>query len=138
MRRKNWKAHLEQKREYYRRNRDKILRQQYIKYWQDPLHDHAKKIVKRYGLTREQYQDLLIRQNNGCAICKRPRGKRRLAVDHNHVTSRVRGLLCTRCNRMLADAKDSIELLRAGIVYLEYDMALGTGASSLPDEKELE
>ena len=59
-------------------------------------------------------------------------------MDHNHVTSRVRGLLCTRCNRMLADAKDSIELLRAGIVYLEYDMALGTGASSLPDEKELE
>jgi hypothetical protein len=55
------------------------------------------------GLSTEDYQKLLTRQDGRCAICRRRCGRgRRLAVDHDHATGRVRGLLCFRCNTSLA------------------------------------
>lgn len=51
-----------------------------------------------YGITEEQYLQLLAEQNGGCAICGKPPGKRQLAVDHCHKTGVIRGLLCGRCN----------------------------------------
>ncbi len=93
---------------------------QYTKYW--AKHGAAKKertqeyrksrpeIVAdyhrkhKYGLTAEQYAIIRDRQNNLCAICFQPEtstlnGKvRNLAVDHNHITTKVRALLCSSCN----------------------------------------
>lgn len=54
-----------------------------------------------YGITIEQYDAMLAKQNGVCAICQNPpRGKmKRLSVDHDHITGAVRGLLCITCNR---------------------------------------
>lgn len=55
-----------------------------------------------YGITAQQYDQMLVDQKGRCAICSRlPLGKRRLHVDHNHETWSVRGLLCRRCNSLV-------------------------------------
>lgn len=62
---------------------------------------------KRYGITPEQYDQMLSEQQGVCAICNstpesdRNRELQRLAVDHDHDTGEVRGLLCARCNLSL-------------------------------------
>jgi len=77
------------------------------------------KLKRVYGLTVEQYDALLASQDGRCAICKRmsPDG-RRLHVDHDHQTRRVRGLLCHDCNRGLGIFKDSADLLAAALDYI--------------------
>jgi len=58
----------------------------------------------KFGITPEQYDLVLAAQNGGCAICGSTLGDengRRLAVDHDHASGRVRGLLCVACNRQL-------------------------------------
>jgi recombination endonuclease VII len=63
----------------------------------------ARRLAKRRGITEASYHALLERQARRCAICSKACGTgRRLAVDHDHVTGRVRGLLCFRCNTSLA------------------------------------
>lgn len=52
-----------------------------------------------YGMTEADYQQLFDKQCGVCAICGRPPHRRRLAVDHDHKTGSVRGLLCDACNR---------------------------------------
>lgn len=54
-----------------------------------------------YGITIEEYEQLFIEQNGLCAICKTEPLKYKLAVDHDHDTGAVRGLLCSRCNRAI-------------------------------------
>lgn len=65
---------------------------------------HAARIERVYGLTAEQYDDLLKLQGGKCAICRRRPKTKRLAVDHSHKTNEVRGLLCSRCNHDLMGA----------------------------------
>lgn len=55
----------------------------------------------RYGITTDQYDDMLAAQGGTCAICGRPPKNRRLYVDHDHDNGRVRGLLCASCNSSL-------------------------------------
>lgn len=55
-------------------------------------------------------------QGGRCAICRK---RRTLVVDHDHVTRRVRGLLCLNCNVMLGHAKDDPKILTAGAAYLK-------------------
>lgn len=50
---------------------------------------------------RGQYDALAQTQGGVCAICGRPPGTRKLDIDHDHKTMRLRGLLCHRCNRYL-------------------------------------
>lgn len=82
------------------------------------------KVRWNFGLEPEEYEALLKEQNNVCAICLRPetvawRGKiKRLAVDHDERTGRVRGLLCTHCNTLLGKAQDNPETLLRAIEYL--------------------
>jgi len=84
-------------------------------YWKNV---RAPKISYNYGITEEQYKLLLRLQRKVCAICKCP-DKRRLGIDHDHITGQVRGLLCTRCNLMLGLSKDSIDLLQTSVEYLK-------------------
>src|SRR5262249_52903505 len=77
-----------------------------------------KSLLAQYGLTPADYAAMLKRQGGRCAIC-RERPGHRLYVDHCHVTGRVRGLLCIRCNFAVGLFKDRPDLLRAGAVYLE-------------------
>jgi len=73
------------------------------KYCSDDCLQHASTVrrvhlLNRYNLTPEDYDRMLKRQNGVCFLCKAKPVGRRLAVDHDHATGRVRGLLCTGCN----------------------------------------
>lgn len=88
---------------------------------------HAASIEKTYGLTAEQYEQLLKRQGGKCAICRaRPKSKR-LAVDHDHKTGEVLGLLCSRCNHDLkGSAWDSLAMATALWHYMNTPPASGS------------
>ena len=81
--------------------------------------------LTKFNLTPEQYHSMHDAQGGLCAICQKPetavwRGKvRRLAVDHDHVTSKVRQLLCGKCNAVLGMSDDNILILEAAIAYLK-------------------
>ncbi len=79
---------------------------------------------RQYGLTHDEYMALLEAQGGACAICGGSAQQRALAVDHDHVTSAIRGLLCDRCNPMLGYARDSIAILEAAIEYLKRNQVL--------------
>lgn len=74
-------------------------------------------LKKKFALTLEQYQELLERQRNTCKICGEV-FKKTPHIDHDHITGRVRGLLCRGCNLMLGNARDSISILEEAISYL--------------------
>jgi hypothetical protein len=57
--------------------------------------------AKQLGVTDEEYARLLAAQGGHCALCPNTPKTRRLHVDHDHATGKVRGLLCHRCNRAL-------------------------------------
>jgi Recombination endonuclease VII len=75
---------------------------------------------KTYGITEAQYNELLAYQGGCCAICRKPPKGRRLAVDHDHKTGKVRGLLCYFCNsRFLGRGRESAAMHLAAAEYLE-------------------
>ena len=78
------------------------------------------KLKLKYNLTVEHYADMLHSQQNGCAICGKLQIDKNLAVDHNHVTGNVRGLLCQQCNTGIGLLQDSVDILNNAIKYLMY------------------
>jgi hypothetical protein len=90
-------------------------------------------LVRVFGITLAEYNDILAAQNGVCAICGNPptiimgvRSRRkgravrpRLVVDHDHQTNAVRGLLCTPCNRGIGFLNDDPKRIRAALDYLE-------------------
>lgn len=87
--------------------------------------ERNKTLKRKYGIGVAQYEQLLEAQGGVCAICHKPEetlfhGKpRRLAVDHDHATNRVRGLLCHNCNRAIGLMRDDSERLAQAAVYLK-------------------
>lgn len=81
----------------------------------------AKRIEATYGITADEYWAIYDAQGRVCYICRRANGKvRRLAVDHDHASGLVRGLLCKSCNRgILGRARDDIEFFERAIEYLQ-------------------
>jgi hypothetical protein len=75
---------------------------------------HRQRCAK-YGITPEEYDALVKSQGGACAICGR---KRKLVVDHDHESGKVRGLLCDPCNLMIGRADDDPGALTRAIVYL--------------------
>lgn len=72
-----------------------------------------------FDLSVEEYDRMLVAQNGVCAICLQPcRTGRSLAVDHDHATDRVRGLLCSNCNRGIGLLGDDAARVRAAASYL--------------------
>lgn len=79
-------------------------------------------VRRKYGLSREAYTQLVERAGGVCMICggvQTIRGKTELAVDHDHATGEVRGLLCYHCNAGIGHFRDDPELLARAIRYLE-------------------
>jgi hypothetical protein len=85
-----------------------------------PLSNRRSHLRRTYGLTVEQYDEILAAQGGGCAICgRKPRENISLHVDHCHDTGTVRGILCFRCNNGIGDFANDPVLLRAAASYLE-------------------
>ena len=83
-----------------------------------------KGLWESYKLTLEQYKQMLDAVNGKCEICGmkqvgRGAAKNQLAVDHNHTTGKIRGLLCTKCNTALGLMKDDVLLMQKAINYLK-------------------
>lgn len=76
---------------------------------------------QKYGISQAEWNALLEKQNYGCAICGRTTetGRRNLSVDHDHVTGRVRGILCQNCNAGIGHFRDDVDLVRTAVQYLE-------------------
>lgn len=81
---------------------------------------HDARVQREFGLAPGEYADRYAGQGGACAICQRARGLsgRRLAVDHCHACTQVRGLLCQPCNFELI-GKNDVAALRRAIEYLE-------------------
>lgn len=90
---------------------------------------HELMVGKIYGLQPGEYEQRYQAQGGTCAICQFAKGtSKRLAVDHNHTTGAVRGLLCGPCNQFIGRLRDSPEAFLRAYKYLlgefEYDRGL--------------
>ena len=96
--------------EYAKANTDKVKQTQ-----------RRSKLKQNYGITEEQYNIMLERQNHCCAICDRHEDQftKRLAVDHNHATGEIRGLLCAYCNHRVIGRHRDGTLLRKMADYVD-------------------
>ena len=116
--------------EYYHANTDKIKEKRdrdkdYRKeYYSDPERKfkYRKKWIERtFNIDYSLYEDLLAKQNNVCAICGREetaKNAKYLAVDHDHETGEIRGLLCSACNRALGLLQDKPSIIEKAYKYL--------------------
>ena len=102
-------THSEERRNYKQENRDKS-KNCYL--------------IKTYGITLDKYKQMLEAQNGVCAICHLPETRKSkyndytLAVDHDHKTGKIRGLLCHGCNNCLGILKEDINIFQSAIDYL--------------------
>ena len=97
------------RKDYYERNRQAIT---------------TRSICRRIGIEVNDYNALMDAQNNKCAICEKEETRKlkgtlmRLCLDHNHVTGKIRALLCHDCNSGLGKFYDSPDLLTKAAIYL--------------------
>lgn len=96
-------------RQFYQKNKERLI-QYAINYQKNHKNQKRNNDLKlKYGITLDNYNQILKKQNGVCAMCrtlpkeKHHRSKKSLplAVDHNHKTGKVRGLLCRQCNQAL-------------------------------------
>lgn len=107
--------------EWFKRNPEAKLRarlKRQAKERANPLIRREALLKHKYGLNLISY-DLLLKQQNGCcAICFRKPGTKPLHVDHDHITNKVRGLLCHQCNWYLGSIDRDIKIISRIISYL--------------------
>ena len=91
----------------------------------DPDLMRSRHFARTYGISIEEYNALFQSQKGLCLICERPesgyfRGEpKRLAIDHCHETGKVRGLLCSNCNRGIGFFQEDKKRMLSAIQYLE-------------------
>jgi len=105
-------------RERYKTKRDDIIEYNRKRRAERPQVEQDWYLRKEYGLTLAEYDAMLAAQDGCCAICRKQH-KRRLAVDHDHNTGRVRGLLCSSCNNGLGRFEDDADRMRRAVDYLD-------------------
>lgn len=96
------------------------------KKWNKQHIERARKnqLKAKYNITIEDYDKMFMQQNGVCAVCgktessKNQYGLRRLSVDHNHKTGKVRGLLCAKCNQAIGLFDDNVDYLLNAVEYL--------------------
>lgn len=122
-RRKNREKIDALKRRWERENPDRVAAARALRRIRDAKTKLAAHLRYHYSLTVDDYLALLTIQGGKCAICgvaQNDHGRwRRLNLDHDHKTGRVRGLLCTKCNSALGYFSDTPGRLRRAADYLE-------------------
>lgn len=112
----NVQAHI-----YLKDPKYKAKKKKYDAIRRKTVRPHLKEL---YGITLSDYNKIWKKQNGVCAICGKPEmarnqfGLKRLAVDHNHVTGKVRGLLCQKCNQTLGLINEDVNILETMIKFL--------------------
>jgi hypothetical protein len=103
----------------YHREKDRLRN----KSPQRRLQDLKKNLKRKYHITLGEYEMILTAQDRVCSICKQENivngKKKRLAVDHNHATGFVRGLLCDSCNHALGELRDDPSLVAKALGYIQ-------------------
>ena len=89
------------------------------KYSYNPEWYQSKNLKSKYGITLEEYNVLLEKQNGVCYICKQTSDTKKLAVDHNHETGENRKLLCGKCNMALGLLNEDKDIMLQMIRYIE-------------------
>lgn len=118
-------------------NREKTRAYDRKAYWKDPVKTRERKknpalrrkskLLCRFGLTLEDYDRMLVAQMGVCAICGQPENssqRKNLSVDHCHKTGKIRGLLCGACNLAVGNVKESPEIGRKLVSYIEKHLKL--------------
>jgi hypothetical protein len=116
----NPRPYIDRVLEWQRENRDRYL-QRLRDYNGTPakrLSNRKSHLKRKYGLTLEEFDEMLAAQGGGCAICGNPEADN---VDHDHVTGRVRGILCWNCNVGVGQFEDDEDRLAAATAYVTQD-----------------
>ena len=97
-------------------------RAEYARLWRskNPLRSKDGDLKKMFGISLAEYEEMLNKQDGKCAICRQVDKNFRLAVDHCHTSKKIRGLLCSQCNRGIGMFKDKSELLERAAEYLRW------------------
>jgi hypothetical protein len=100
-------------------SRCKPCTKEYGRQWRESK-GNAYHRTQRYGITPEEYEELLAEQLNRCACCgsSDPKRKAGFVIDHDHLTGLIRGLLCHSCNIGIGQLGDSISGLTNAVDYL--------------------
>ncbi len=85
--------------------------------------NREKRIKKWFSLSLNDYETILKYQEGVCAICKHPPRKTRLAIDHDHKTGLIRGLLCPFCNRAVGLFKDDMVRFNNTVIFMQQNPA---------------
>lgn len=89
------------------------------------------RLLKTYGITNADYQQMLEDQGYACKLCGGPPRRKRFDIDHCHVSGKVRGLLCEDCNRGLGCFKDNTVLMQTAINYLHENIPIPDARTTL-------
>lgn len=103
------------------KNRDKYLSSQKGYYKKDPETYKWRVMKNVYGMSKEDFFDLLEKQDNKCALCGKPYlglARRDIHIDHCHETGKIRGLLCLGCNTGLGMLGDNEAGLLKALEYI--------------------
>lgn len=98
-------------------------RAQYNKKWRETNPESYKRsgrrnhLKKKFKITPEQFDEMALFQDNRCGICMKE--TKELCVDHNHVTGKIRKLLCHNCNRALGLFEENAEVMTNAIKYIK-------------------
>ena len=116
-----------------RREANRLKVRENHKRWCANNKERAKELVRhailkqKYGISKDEYEELVVKQDGLCAICRKPPKQyisthgaryRYLVVDHNHITGKIRGLLCHKCNIALGSLGDDLELFEKAVSYV--------------------
>lgn len=99
------------------RERMNVYQREYRKKNLDKVRKATKEydLRTKYGITYEDYEELLVKQDGKCALCGRVSV---LAIDHCHKTGKIRGLLCNQCNLGIGLLKEDPEIFKKALEYL--------------------
>jgi len=121
---KNHTHHRAKQAEWNKANRAHIRNSDRARVAKDPDYYRRIQLRCKFGITVEDYDAMYAKQAGVCGICGKPETRKvkgtlcHLAVDHDHETGKIRGLLCSKCNRGIGLLQDDIQLLSKAVAWL--------------------
>jgi hypothetical protein len=106
------------KKEWNAQNKEHVHSYNQMRKNSDSHYDVKRHLKEVYGISLEEYNEILAKQSGVCAICGEETHRKKLFVDHDHDSGAIRGLLCQQCNTALGMVSDNIDTLSTMISYL--------------------